>query len=330
MNHTPRIATHLGPFSPSGDRYNLKGYRPAVSWEERIRMAAQVEGLDGVELNFRGLVDEKTAPACKALLDEVGLTCVNVSMNVWGDAQWGLGSLSHTDPGVRRAALDVIAAGMETAKVLGCHLVSLWPAQDGFDYPFQVDYAAQVERFVTGLQAAADAVPDVRICVEYKPKEPRTHLLADTAARMLWMLGKVARPNVGVLLDVGHSLYAYENVAQSAVLLKQEGLLDLLHFNDNYGDWDWDMIPGSVCFWELIELIFWLRETDYRGYYSIDISVPRGDPVAAVQQSVDNIRRLYRLAERLDRVTLLANLQSGDPTKNMKSISDEVFKALGV
>jgi xylose isomerase len=281
-------------------------------------------------LNFRGLVTEDTAPAIKSLLDDVGMACANVSMNVWGDGKWGLGSLSNPDAAVRRDAADVIIQGMKTAKVLGCSLVSLWPGQDGFDYPFEANYADRVDWFVEGVQHCADAVRDVRICVEYKPKEPRTHSLVDNAARTMWLLGKVARPNVGVLLDVGHSLYACENVAQSAVLLQREGWLDLLHFNDNYGDWDWDMIPGTLRFWEMLELVFWLREVDYQGWYSIDIISPRGDPIQAVQQSVTNIRRMVHLMEKLDREGILANLRGTEPYANLRLLSDQVFAAMGV
>ncbi len=330
MSDTIRIASHLGPFSPNADRYNPKGYHAPRTPEERIHAAAQIEGLDGVELNFRGLVNEDTAPAIRALLDEVGLACANVSMNVWGDGKWALGSLSNPDPAIRRDAADVITQGMKTARVLGCRLVSLWPGQDGFDYPFEVDYTRQIDWFVEGLQACADTVPDVRICVEYKPKEPRTHLLFDNAARTMWILTKVARPNVGVLLDVGHGLFAYENVAQTAALLQREGWLDLIHFNDNYGEWDWDMIPGTLRFWEMLELVFWLREVNYTGWYSIDIISPRGDPIQAVQQSVTNIRRYVALAEKLDRPALLANLNAGEPMANLKLLSDQVFAALGV
>lgn len=329
MDTLPHIATHLGPFSSASDRYNPKGYKESLPVEERIRQAATVDGLGGVELNFRGLVNEATAPAIKALLEEVGLACANVSLNVWGDGRWALGSLSNPDQAIRREAIDLCVGGMQTAKALGCTLVSLWPGQDGFDYPFQVNYADAVDWFVEGLRACADAVPDVRLCIEYKPKEPRTHLLFDTAARTMWLLDKVNRPNLGVLLDVGHGLFAGENVAQSAVLLQREGLLDLIHFNDNYGEWDWDMVPGTVRFWEMLELIFWLRETGYRGYYSIDITA-RGSAVAAVQQSVTNIQRLCRLAEKLDRDAIFANLRSPEPMANMKLLSDQVFAALGV
>ncbi len=329
MDNLPRVATHLGPFGSGGDRYNLKGYKPAMGVEERLRQAAGVDGLGAIELNFRGLVTETSAASIKTLMDSLGLACANISMNVWGDAVYGLGGLTNPQAAVRKEAVALIVSGMQTARSMDCHLVSLWPGQDGFDYPFEADYQALVDHFVGGVRECAEAVPDVRICIEYKPKEPRTHCLVDTAARTMWLIGKIDRPNVGVLLDVGHSLFAGENVAMSAVLLQKEGMLDLLHFNDNYGEWDWDMIPATVRFWELLELVFWLKETGYSGWNSIDINAPRGDAAKAIQHSVTNIQRLYHLVERLDRELLLANLDRTEPGANLKLLSDQVFKALG-
>ena len=172
--------------------------------------------------------------------------------------------------------------------------------------------------------------PHMRICLEYKPKEPRTHLLVDTVGRTLWLIEKIDAENVGVLLDLGHAFYAYENIAHSAALLHREGKLDLIHFSDNYGEWDWDMIPATIRFWEHLELIFWLRELKYDNWYSIDIIMPRGNPVKAAQQSVTNIQRLYRLSEKLDRETILANLKRTDHPENLSVISDAIFGALRV
>lgn len=324
----PKIATHLSPFSTGADRYNAEGYRAGLLTEEILRKAAAVPGLDAVELNFRNLVHEDNVPSIKAILDQLNLSCANVSMNVWGDARWKFGSLSNPDPERRREAVDLITAGMRTTRSLGCGLVSIWPGQDGFDYPFEADYARMMDWFVEGLQACADAVPDVRICIEYKPKEPRSHLLFDNAARTMWILSKVARSNVGVLLDVGHAWCGFENAAQSAVLLQREGLLDHLHFNDNYGDWDWDMVPGTLRIPEMVELIYWLQETNYQGYYSIDIVSPRIDPVEAVTQSVKNIRRLYQLAKRIDREQTRANLALHNPIANLSIMSDLMFSHL--
>jgi xylose isomerase len=325
---TLKIATHLGYWGSSGDRYNPAGYKQAVPALERLRQAAGVAGLSGVELNYPALVQEETAAATVQVLRQVNLAAVNVSLNVWGERCWRMGSITSPDPSVRAAAVSTMQRGMAVARAVGSPLVSLWPGQDGFDYPFEVDYATQVDWFVGGMREAAAIDPNIRICLEYKLKEPRTHLLLDTAARALWLVGKIGAPNVGVLLDVGHGFAAYENVAQSAVLLQREGVLDLLHMSDNYGEWDWDMIPGTVRFWEYLELYFWLRELGYDGWYSIDIAVPRSDAVTACRQSVNNIRRLYRLAGRLDRQQILANLQDSSHPQNPGLVADMVFGAL--
>jgi len=326
----PKISTHLGYFGSGGDRYNTAGYQSAVAPRDRVSLAAKMKGLGGVELNYPSLVTEESVEMFKSALGEAHLDVSNVSLNVWGAGKWGLGSLTHPEAKIRAEAIATLQRGLAVAKAVGSPLVSLWPGQDGFDYPFQVDYRSQVDWFVGGLREVAAADPTMRICLEYKPKEPRTHSLLDTAARTMWLVDKVGCANVGVLLDVGHALFAYENVAQSAALLQREGLLYLLHFNDNYGEWDWDMIPGTLRFWELIELIFWLRETGYDGWYSIDITMPRGDPLGAGQLSVTNIERLYRLTAKLDRDTIMANLQQSDQYRNLHLLSDQVFRALGV
>jgi len=326
----PRVSSHLGYFGSGGDRYNLGGYKKAVAPLDRLRAVAQVKGLDGVELNYPALVAEETVDQVKSVLAETGLQVSNVSLNLWGDAKWGHGSLSSPDPATRAEALSTMKRGMAVAKAVGSPLVSLWPGQDGFDYSFEMDYGAAIDWFIEGMQQAAAQDPDMRICLEYKAKEPRMRLLVDTAARTMWLIHKIGAPNVGVMLDVGHAFQAGENPAQSAVLLQREGLLDIIHFNDNYGDWDGDMIPGTVRFWENLELVFWLRRLGYAKWCSIDISAPRGDPVKACQQSVDNIRRFYRLVDVLPSEEILANLRRTDHTANLRAISDRIFAGLGI
>ena len=324
----PKIATNLSPFSCDVDRYTPKGYKAVLPIEEIICKVASIPGLDAVELNYRNNVSEENVNSVRQILEQNRLGCANVSMNVWGEPRWKLGSLSNADSGIRREVIEFIIAGMRVAKQLNCSRVSIWPGQDGFDYPLAVNYARMIDWFVEGLQVCADAVPDVRICIEYKPKEPRAFLLFDSAARTMWMISKISRPNVGVLLDVGHAWIAHENAAQSAVLLQQEGVLDHLHFNDNYGDWDWDMIPGALRIHELIELMFWMQEIDYQGYYSIDISSPRIDPVVAVTQSVNNLRRLYQFAESLNRDFLWDQIESQNLIGGIGYVTERLISPL--
>ncbi len=146
MRDMPKISTHLGYFGSGGDRYNLAGYRKADSPIERIRLASTVSGLSGIELNYPALVNESNAEEVRSALKQGHLVVCNVSLNVWGEGKWGWGSLSSADPAIRRAAIDTLKRGIAVSKSVGSPLVSLWPGQDGFDYPFQVDYAASLCR----------------------------------------------------------------------------------------------------------------------------------------------------------------------------------------
>ena len=88
---------------------------------------------------------------------------------------------------------------------------------------------------IEGTIECADHVPDVKIVVEYKPKEPRTHCFIATVGKTLLLLSKVNKPNVGAMIDVGHALQGYENTAESAALLHYFGdKLFYMHFNDNW------------------------------------------------------------------------------------------------
>ena len=325
-----KVSTHLGFFGAGSDRFVPAGYREPIGVRERIEAVADIEGLDGVELHFPTLVNEENLASISALLAEKRLECPIVSVVVWGDRKWAFGSLTSPDAGLRKEAIATAKRGMRIARELGAGRINLWLGQDGFDYPLEVDYRAAGRWLMEGLRECADADESVQVCLEYKPKEPRAHSHVDSAARVLWLCEKVGRPNVGALLDVGHGWMAYENVAQSAVLLQSEGRLFHLHFNDTDGAWDWDWIPGSVRFWELIELLFWLREVGYDGWYSLDIFTPRADPVESCALGVANLRRLVELADRLDRDAILANLGRANQAGNLRALADGVFSALNV
>ncbi len=74
---------------------------------------------------------------------------------------------------------------MEWARQLDCEVVDLWFGQDGYDYPFQADYQAAWDRIIEGTIECAEHVPDVKLVLEYKPKEPRTHCFIATVGKTL-------------------------------------------------------------------------------------------------------------------------------------------------
>jgi sugar phosphate isomerase/epimerase len=147
-------------------------------------------------------------------------------------------------------------------------------------------------------------VPDVKLVVDYKPKQPRAHCFIGTVGKTLLLIEKVNRPNVGAMVDVGHTLMAYESIAESAALLHHFGnKLCYMHFNDNWRLWDDDMTVGSIHMVEMLELLYWLDRIGYDGWYALDIFPYRENGARAATESIHWIQGLYGL---LDKIGLLA------------------------
>jgi xylose isomerase len=96
--------------------------------------------------------------------------------------------------------------------------------------------------------------------------------------------------------------------------------------NDNYRDWDHDLIVGSVCFWETLEFYFWLRRSGYRGWHVLDIFPYREDGSAALQEGVRRVEYFLRAAEELDGQGLLERIRRGDSVESQAALWSSVLK----
>jgi len=295
----------LSVFSPCGERFLPSGYKDKLSFEEQLQKASMVEDLSGIEVDYP--TDFKDAKELKHMVENVGLQISNIEIDLFGDRKWKYGSLCSTDKELRSEAIELCKKGMDGAVELGCNQISLWTGQDGFDYPMQVDYRAYWRNTITAIEEIASYRTDVNICLEYKNKEPRKHIQLGTVGKALSIINSIGAKNIGVMLDMGHAIMAYENPAESAVLLNEFNRLFYVHFNDNYGFWDDDLIPGSVHVWETLEFIYWLEKLGYEGWYTLDIFPFREDPVDTCTQSIKNIKSLIEIARKLDeeRINLL-------------------------
>jgi len=111
---------------------------------------------------------------------------------------------------------------------------------------------------------------------------------------------------------------AGESLAESVCLMSRYKRLFHTHFNDSFAMYDNDLIVGSVNFLETLEMVFWLREVGYDGWFGLDLFPAREDPVEAVQQSIDDIKLMIALLNRVDRKELKAGLQEGNIAKTQK------------
>jgi len=327
VRSSPRYSVILGNLGNTCDRFLSSGYKEQPAKEEMVRQAASIRGVKGLELVGSWDVTPENVSAMQALLRRHGLECASIIPDLFSQKRWGRGSLSAKDPEIRRQALDECRQVGEIARKMGCKLVNLWLGQDGYDYPLQSNFGLERGWLTANLRKFATDFPDLKIALEYKPKEPRTHSFQARAADTLLMALDVDRPNVGVCIDVGHALVAGENMAEAAVILQQRKKLFHLHFNDNYRTWDDDMIVGSVHFTEYLELLFWLEEIGYRGWYSMDQYPYREDGAAAVGESV---RFLQALGSRLTvgrRAELRSLIAEGDPTQTTAWVRELILPA---
>jgi xylose isomerase len=313
MTQKPRFSANINTFNAGADRYVLSGYGERHSTDELIRMATHVEGLTGVELVGLWHVNDNNVEQIRRQVSDAGLVVTCVTPDIWASSKWGRGSFTSRDPEIRQAAIQEVKKSMEWAKQLNCDVIDLWFGQDGYDYPFQGDFLSAWDHLIDGVIECADHLPEVKIVLEYKPKEPRTHCYIATVGKTLLLIDKVNRPNVGAMIDVGHALMAYENTAESAALLQYFGnKLFYMHFNDNWRLWDDDMTVGSVHTIEMMELLYWLDQMHYTGWYALDIFPYRENGMRAAQESIYWLQGLHNLLDKIGRKRFAAVIASGD------------------
>ncbi len=298
-----RFATYPGKKMGAIDLIDIAGKQGAVTGIEMLAM----EGPDGL--------NEATKKDVKAALEHNGLKLVAILPLSYGE-KYSKGSLGSADPKVRRMAIDELKQTMDLAAEMGCSYVGQWPGQDGWDYYFEVDYQKLYEQWVTGMQELADHNPQIRLGLEPKPYEPRSYSFIDNTPKTLMLCNDIARENVGLCLDIGHSLFGHENLGEAVGLSQMKKRLFHLHMNDNYGDSDGDMYIGSVHLITFVELFYWLRKTGYSHWHSVDIFPYRTDPARTVFESVKWIQGLNDLVDRAGMDRLGALIEGGDPLES--------------
>jgi xylose isomerase len=146
----------------------------------------------------------------------------------------------------------------------------------------------------------------MQFAIEYKLKEPRVHMFFSTAARTLLAIEDMGVDNVGIVLDLGHSFFAKETPADVLQLVARRGKLVSVEVNDNWREWDDDMAVGSVHLIETLEFLHGLRQINWQGPILLDQFPFREDPIRAARSSIDTMRALDRLLDRIDLNALAA------------------------
>jgi xylose isomerase len=294
-----RYGAGIWHFATYVDRYATDGYGEPRTILDAIKLAGQVRDLSVVDLNWPFFGGEFSNDEVGKALDEAGLGVIGITPEIYTRV-FAKGAFTNPDPGVRELAHDLITQAADVVRHFGADYVKLWPGQDGWDYPFQVDHGALWKHSLDGVGRLASENPDLKFVIEYKPREPRVHMSFDSVARTLLGIERIGLPNVGILLDFGHSLFAGESPADAAQLAIDHGRLFGMDVNDNLRGWDDDMIAGTVHPVELFEFFWTLRKNDWQGVWQLDQFPFREDSVAAADLAIDFLKRIGRGLDRLD------------------------------
>lgn len=307
-----RFSSGLWVYGQAPDRYMPGGYKTLDELKIRLEKARHTLGIEGVELPFGPVLREDNYDEVVGLLQEVSVRATSLTVNVVGDRKWGKGSVSNPDPAIREDAKALIKQSMQAAKRLGVGVVNLWMGQEGFDYIFESDYRWLWDTISQSIDECAKSCPEVRLSIEYKRMEPRARNIPNSAAQALLLALEGKNDNVGVTLDIGHAMMGGENASQSLTLLNKYGKLFNIHINDNYADWDWDMIVGTDHWWQLVEFCWYLQDCPYEGSIVLDIFPYRQDAVRAAELSVKAFQKAWSIAEKLDRTEIAKALGKQD------------------
>jgi sugar phosphate isomerase/epimerase len=306
------------------DRYATDAYGPPVSTLEAVERAAAVGDIKVLDINYPFAGEDVTIAQVRETLQRTGIRAQAVTPHLYM-REFQLGSFTNPDPAVRSKAVDLGKRAIEVAHQLDAKYVKFWPGQDGFDYPFQVDYRQLWDYSIEGVRAVAQTDPGMQFAIEYKEKEPRTHMFFSSAARTLLAIEDMGVQNVGIVFDLGHSFFAKETPADVLQLVSRRGKLVSVELNDNWRDWDDDMAVGSVHLLETLEFLSALRQIHWQGPLLLDQFPFREDPIRAAQASIRTIRGMEQLLDRVNLGALRGAQERQDAFEAQRVIMDTLL-----
>ena len=315
------FGTTIALWGQCSDRFLSQGYKKSTTFEEKIELILKIEDIKGVDLYGDWDVNPGNIDNVKKTLNDCGLKTFIVTADVASLPEFGKGSVTSPVEKYRKLAWDKIKEAIDMAETLDCNMINLWLGQDGYDYPLQTDYIWGWNRIIDTVKEAADYAKDknIKIALEYKPREPRTHLFTASAASMLLVVNMVNKDNVGVLVDTGHAYIAGENISESiAICTLADNKLFYIHVNDNYKMWDDDMMAGSIHPFELIEFLYWIEKVNYSGPIVLDMFPYREDPLAAARESIELIKQIRNTLKDINEKEVENILENQDATESMR------------
>jgi len=165
-NSTQKYGAGIWHFATYVDRYATDGYGPPRTLIEMIDLAGQVRDLSVVDINYPWS-SSISLEAVEEALTRNNLSVIGITPEIY-TRRFAKGAFTNPDAGVRRHANELCNAAADVVRRFGASYVKLWPGQDGWDYPFQVDHKQLWKLSLDGVGELAGQNPDLKFVIEYK------------------------------------------------------------------------------------------------------------------------------------------------------------------
>ena len=243
------------------------------------------------------------------------------------------GSLSHTDPAVRRQAIEHNLECLEIGAVLGARSHTIWIG-DGGNFPGQVHFRRALDRYLESVAEIYRALPPGwRLFLEHKLYEPAFYSTVINDWGTSYYCATQVGDRAACLVDLGHHA-PNVNVEMIVARLIQLGRLGGFHFNDSqYGDDDLD--AGSIKPFQLFLIFNELVDAELAGIagfdpaYMLDQSHNVTDPIESLMTSATELARAYVQAHLVDRAALEAYQDSNDPMMALQTLKQAFTTDVG-
>jgi len=257
----------------------------------------------------------------KAFAGARGLFFDSMNSNTFQDQvgqplSYKFGSLTHTDPAVRRQAVEHNLECLDLGKKLGARSHTVWVG-DGGNFPGQMHLRKALERYIDSTREIYRALPaGWRLFVEHKLYEPAFYSTVINDWGTSYYCVRELGEHAFSLVDLGHHA-PNTNIEMIVARLIQFGKLAGFHFNDSkYGDDDLD--SGSIKPFQLFLIFNELVDAELEGVpgfdpaYMLDQSHNVTDPIESLMTSAMELTRAYVQAHLVDRGRLLESQESND------------------
>ncbi|CUR60686.1 L-rhamnose isomerase [metagenome] len=245
-------------YGNSGTRFKVFGSAGTPrTVEEKIADAAQVHRFTGlaptVSLHIPwDLVDDFTA--LRAYAEDLGVALGTINSNTFQDDDYKLGALTHTDPRIRRKAIEHHLACVDVMDATGSRDLKIWLAE-GSNYPGQGDLRGRQDRLAESLATIYERIGEhQRLVLEYKFFEPAFYHTDvpdwGTSYAHVAALGERAL----VCLDTGHHAPG-TNIEFIVAQLLRLGKLGSFDFNSRFYADD-DLIVGAADPFQLFRIMY--------------------------------------------------------------------------